>query len=592
MIKKAVLNLSQVTEKYRLVLWFLLLLLTMAILMFPVHLKYEYHLVQSPYIFGNSLPLFGALYCVWMLLLLVLIFSRREAKWEKLALVCVFTIVFLGFWTIITPFFRHGDEWFNAAHVQYLLHEGTIPATHHFLGYFQFPGIHLTSLTLCQITGLSIVKVRTLFTVFEALLLATLFYVLLLRSLKNPAMSAIGVLLLTLGNITISKGNLFHPSTFGLLFIPLFLILLNRHEHALLETWQDRLLIIIVFLAITITHLITSLALALILGGIYLVQKIDKRVALTSAGLIALSLVIVLAWEMYRASGIFEDLLMFIPQMLQGISLENLFLSREVAMGGRTSPLWATGTRVFWWIFIYAFGSILWLKSLFRLKKLSPVEKKCIGGLAGITGLTIVVTLAGQGGTQFTRFLMYASFFTIPIILHFFLSLGDYKRRCSIALLAILLFVLSPPTLFVYNNMINVAAFYPSEVSAGKFLKSNYGEGEELDIYCSTYLAAMNAYYLPKAGVIGERARLSYEDKSGLWPSVNEQQIYFRDWWGHSRYSVFLISDRYKGSYEHIFGFESTHPEWLKLENKLLEENKVYDNGDCEIYIPRKPRPP
>ena len=182
MIKKALLNLPQVAEKYRLVIWILLLLLTMAILLFPVHLEYEFHSVQSPYIFDNKLPLFSALYSIWMLLLLVLIFSKREARWEKLALVCIFAIVFLGFWAIITPYFRHHDEWYNAAHVQYLLNEGTISLEWEeipvYLGYFEWPALHFVGSTMVQITGLSILKIRTLFVVFEALLLPTLLYVL------------------------------------------------------------------------------------------------------------------------------------------------------------------------------------------------------------------------------------------------------------------------------------------------------------------------------------------------------------------------------------------------------------------------------
>ena len=593
MFKKTWLILSQAAEKYRLVLWILLLLLTMAILLFPVHLEYEYHTVQSPYIFGNNLPFFCALFYIWMFLLLALIFSRRDAKWEKLALVCLFAVVFLGFWAIITPYFKHQDEWYNAAHVQYILQEGRIPLTHWYLGYFQWPGLHLTALTLCQITGLSILKVRTLFAIFEVLLLSTLFYVLLLRLLKNPAISAIGVVLLILGNILIGKWIPFHPDSFGpLLLLPLFLILLNRHEHTLLETWQDRLLMFIVLVAITITHFITSVALVLILVGIYLVQKIGKEPPLTSASFIGLTVVVVLTWEMYWAISTFRELTGIFTIMLYRISFYNIFLSAEVAMGARTSPLWATGVRLFWWVFVYGFGSILWLRSLFRLKKLTPLEKRVLGGFGGIIVLTIILTLAGQGGLQLVRFLKYAPFFTIPIILHFFLNLGNYKRRYSIAFLAILLFVLSLPTMFVYKNMINIGSFYPSEVSTSKFMKATYGEGEGLIIYASTFHGTLNAYYLPKARISGSADPIYLEDKNDLWAALGLQLQRFEDWYGDREYSVYVYSKRLVGSYLHIFGFEPTHNEWIQVQIRLSDKNKVYDNGDCEIYIPAKPRPP
>ncbi len=603
MIRKAMLKLSQVAEKYRPALWVLLFLLTMAILYFPVHLEYEYRPVQSPYIFGSNLPLFGALYCIWMLLLLVLIFSRREAKWEKLALVCLFAVVFLGFWTIITPYFRHHDEWYNAAHVEHLLQAGGVSlhweTTPAYLGYFGWPGLHFIGSTICQITGLSIFKARTLFVIFGALLFPALLYVLFLRSLKNPSISAIAVLLVIVANITISKVSLFFPAYLGYMFMLSFLILLNRHEYTLLETWQDRLIMIVLFLAATMTHLITSLALIFILAGIYLVQKRGKKTLLTSAGSVALFLIIVVTWEMYwRRYTLFDTAGPALPEtpgsalpetpgpaLLSSpdFSLRNLLLLAKTTIGGR-SPLWATGIRLFWWVSIYAFGSILWIKSLFRMKGLSPLEKKEVGGLAGIIGLTIVVTLAGQGGAQFIRFIMYAVVFTVPIVLRFFFNLGEYKRRYSFALLVILLFALSLPTFFVYNNMVSINATYPCEISARKFLESNYGEGEDLTLYSSIFATPINAYYLPKAELRTEPDYLGFKDKNDLWPGVGTLIREFEK--GHG---VFMYSKRSTALYENVFGFKSTHPEWLKLRNELSDENKVYANGYNELYVPAKP---
>lgn len=589
MINNILLNLSHIAEKYRPVFWILLLLLTTAILLFPVQLEYEYHPVQSPYIFGDNLPLFVSLYCLWMLLLLLLIFSRREAKWEKLALVCIFSIVFLGFWAIITPYFKHQDEWYNASHAQYLLDEHRLTLTHHFLGYFQFPNIHFNGAVLSSVTGIDLIPLRTLFVLFEELLLSSLTYIMFLKLLKNPTLAATGVLLLLIGNITISKVNIFHPSTFGLTLIPLFLIVL--YNKASLNSAVGRLTAIIVFVAITMTHLISSLTLVLIQAAIYLVYKTKSSATLASGSLIALSIVIFLSWEIYWAQSLFGELLEFFPKMREQITLGNLFLSSETAMGSRSSPIWATAFKLFWWIFIYGFGSVIWFRYLLRFKKLNPPEQWCFGGLAGIIALTIMVTLAGQGGVQFTRFLLYASFFTVPIILMFIIGLRAYWKKLSITFI-IILFAGSFPSFIVYNNMISVDRFYATEVSANEFLRSLYGKGEELDIYSSIALSPTNAYYLPKAGQVSELDSLHYEDKNELWASVTQELMYFTDWWGHSKYSVFLISDRYKGSYEHIFGFEPTDPRWQEFDNGLTKENKCYSNGHAAIYSPAAPAPP
>lgn len=631
MVKKGVLKLSQVAEKYRLVLWVLLLLLTMAILRFPVHLKYEYHPVQSPYIFGSNLLLFGALYCIWMLLLLVLIFSRREAKWEKLALVCLFAVVFLGFWAIITPYFRHQDEWYRAAHIQYLQDYGRIDLSHPYLQYFKFPGLQLGGFALCQITGLSIFATRTVLVLFLALLLSALLYVLFLRSLKSPSIAASGVLLFILGNILISKGSLLFSSHLAYMFLISFLILESTQEYALLKTWQGGLIMVMLLLAATITHFITSVTLVLILAGIYLVLKIGKKIPLSSAGLITLSLIIVLTWQLYRVTLTFTRVdttesprisgsspnkpqgseapslarglwnisstsLSEFPlrPVSEGVSLFNLLRGLQVALGARI-PLWALITKLSWGTIIYAFGSILWIKSVFSIKKLSALEKKCVGGLGGIGILTIIVTLAGQGGVQFMRYLMYAPLFTVPLILFFFLKLGDYKRWYSIALLAIILFALSLPAFFVNNDMIEVDATYPYEISARKFLKSNYGEGEELTIFTSRFSTALSAYYLPKAELKHVPGHLDIEEKKDLWVHMDTLVAIFetpseRVKHGVREHALFIYSQRLTGAHEHIFAFKPTHPEWLKLKNKLSRGNRIYSSDYIQIYTPRLER--
>mgnify|MGYP001093293298 CR=1 FL=1 len=113
MFKRAQFSVSLLARNHRLGLWILLLLLTALILLSPVHLSHEYRIFQSPYGFDN-LPLFGALYSIWMALLLLLLFTRGS-DWGKAAIVCIFALVHLGFWTIAFPGVRDATEAYSFA---------------------------------------------------------------------------------------------------------------------------------------------------------------------------------------------------------------------------------------------------------------------------------------------------------------------------------------------------------------------------------------------------------------------------------------------------------------------------------------------
>ena len=477
----------------------------------------------------------------------MLILSRREGRWEKLALVCVFAVVFFGFWTINTPYFRHLDEWYRAAHIQYVLDHGEIDLSHQYLQYFAFPGIQLLGSAICDVTGLSILEMRTVLILFMALILAALLYALFLKSLKNPDISALAVILLMLGSIMLSKNGILFSAHLAYIFIVVSLLVLSRREYRL---WQYAALMIILILAITITHLLSSVLLILVLLGIYLVQRRDKKDPVASGGLVAISLFFVLAWEMFLAIRVFGELAISSSCLFYGeLDLSGLFMGAGTAVGisGGGVPIWALIDKLFWWAFVYGFGTILGVMSLFRINRLNVVEKTVAGGLAGVIMLAIVATFAGAQGHQGAqKYLMFAPLFTVPFILLFFLNLGDYKRRYSIALLAVLLFALSLPTFFVNNDMIQMDVAYPSEISSREFLRSNYGEGEKLIVFSTVFSVPFNMYYLPEAELITDPEYLYLPYDEYLWIEMDELVTDF-EVARESRHNVFIYSKRLTG---------------------------------------------
>jgi hypothetical protein len=128
-------------SEIRLALWILLLGLTITILSYPITISPSYPLpVQTIYMFDN-LPLFAALFYFWMLVLLVLLFSKGEGLWDKLGLCLIFSSVFVGFWTFITPWAGSGDALIHLGELRYIRETGVItPQAHQIFGYLDFSG--------------------------------------------------------------------------------------------------------------------------------------------------------------------------------------------------------------------------------------------------------------------------------------------------------------------------------------------------------------------------------------------------------------------------------------------------------------------
>jgi len=571
----------------RIALWFLLILLTLSILVFPTHLVFEYRPVQSPHIFDN-LPLFAVLFCMWLVVLLLLLFSRRgegESDWEKLALVCVFSAVFLGFWTIVTHNGLSGEGAHNAAHVRYLNDVGKIPAGHRALGYFDFPGLHLIGSFVSQTTGLDAIGAAASIVFFQALLLAALLYVLFRRLLNSAYLAPLAVLLVIQANISLDKLNFFHPRNLGVLLLVVFLVLLSRHK--LSGTARDRSIMILLLAAATMTHAVTAFLLFFIMLGMYVVQKLDRTNAENDPPVI-IFFVFPLAWATYWATITFEGVFSVLPKVLADLGegenpLWYLGLMQEANVGERL-PLWANIPRLSWWVLIYGFGSILGLWNMLRLKKLSPMEKRVTGVLLGVIMISAVSTLASPGGARFDTYILYAAFAAVPILLWFLLSLRNHIKKYALGSLVALFFVLSFPTFLSHNNMIEFDAWYPYEHASGKFMKSTWSEGEGLQIFGGDWIILLTPYYVPEAGRVATRSVLEMKDEAGLWAEMNSLATGFEEQTGHPEDFVFVWSRRLMLPYQHFFEIAPEHPNWQEVRDRLSSQNGIYDNGNVELF--------
>jgi hypothetical protein len=600
-------------------LWILLLLLTALILLFPTHLTYEYRAIQSPYIF-NSLPIFGVLYYAWLGLLLVLLFTKRgkgKGQWEILALVIIFSLVYLCFWAIIAPD-RQPDGLFNIATSKYISSEGTI-SKHVNVGYLEFPGLHIYNSYVSQITGLGILQSAQITLIIFDIVLAALLFVLFFKTLIDPTLAAFAVLLAIQANWTQSLFAFFWPRFIGLIFLAAFLVMINRKEDRPLGSIQDKIVFIILLAANTISYTVTSMALFLILLGIYLMQIIShllwkrgkviplKPVNTVGWTVVLLSLLVPVAWGIYYAIGMLATVTLFVPKFVQDLSAGQLFgfafLVGSTNLGTEI-PLWASITRWFWLISIYAFGIILALRNLFKLQILSSTEKFETGGLIGIVTLGAIGLVLSPGGFEIQRLFYYAPFFFVPIVLRFIndtpaesasnetalerqhasiYPLGLHIKKYASNILLILFFILSLPTFFAHNSRISTDAYYSYDYSAGEFLESIYGSGEGLNIYYFGDIFPQIVYSGLRNINLYRLSDWAMENHTVSWQKPNNLITSFENAPGGS---LFVFSLRGKGYYEHLLAIKPSDPQWSALELRLQNGSKIYDNRYVNVYKP------
>jgi len=581
----------------RLLLWIVLLLLTSAILLFPVTLNFEYHAVESLYIFGDYLWLFGILFVLWMAVILLLLLTRM-GEWQRIAILAIFAIVFFGFWVYIAPYGSFAVGLVNMGHVQYLSQTGSIPFDHLNLAYFQYPGIHLTGFALSEISGVEITEIRAFFLIFCRVLLAILLYLLFARSIKNPQMASLAVIFLVCGAMLITR-TMFHAGVTAIIFFVMMLYFLVKGGALARPVIVS--LFIICFAALTITYVPLPIFFIFILGGIYIINKINqqKTVNLT---LLILCAVVFLIWQIFWATRMFEGLTGHIEDFLAAFEdpLERLFPMFGTASQslGEATPLWASLTRYFWLLFLYFFGVILAIRNLFRIKKLDSIGTVETGGLWGILIASAIAIFAFEEGTQWARTLMYIPFLAVPIIITFISGIRQNKRdlqfidipisknpvgvnKFSLIAVFLLILIMSFPTFLVNHSDINTQSVYEYELSNGKYLEQYYDD-KTLSFISDIITTSTFAYYIPDAKLSPPPQLWDLFDEEDLWLSFKKRVEEFEDYRGAV---IFTVTERFLQPYNSSFAISESDPEWKEFIGALTPHDMIYNNRHTIIYL-------
>ena len=126
-------------------------------------------------------------------------------------------------------------------------------------------------------------------------------------------------------------------------------------------------------------------------------------------------------------------------------------------------------------------------------------------------------------------------------------------------------------------------SIHPSETSSGEFLHSIYNEGDDLAIFSPGASTLVHVYYSPEAEHIRPRLPSLTAKRTVLWEEI-DALVEFLENRVRPEQDIYLLSEREKVSWEHLFGPEEANSKFLELESRLAVHSQFYDNNFVKMY--------
>ncbi len=579
-------GLSLRSGRLRIVLWAVLLVLSATILLFPVNITLDASPVQSLNIFANF-PLFAALFLTWMGTLLFLLFwkARGGNDWEKLALVCIFALVFVDFWAIKTFYDQGGDSLSQLALIPYLQDMGRLPDIP--VDYFEWPGMFLFTNFFSQATGLEPFGAAYLLRISAPVLSVALLFRIYVGSRMNVKFAAVAVLLAMVA-VTGFRTS-FRPDLLAYVYLFGFLVVLAKSEYGRLLRFPHVLMMMIFMAALVMTYFMHAAALFFVLLGIYVTQRLGRKKPMPFT-IVLLSLIAIVAWQMYWTVASFHNMASYLPSVIDRILSFDIFSTLRGSVSsalGTEVPLWTIFTRYAKWMVLYGFGTLLALSGLVRLRRLSPQQIAAVGAVMGLGGLTVLATMLSMKGSQFYRYFMYAFAFLAPLVVGFCLNRSKgWQRNTAITLLLGFIFALSFPSLLSTGGSISVHNVSPQEVAAGEFMQERYGTGNGLDAYNNLHYAGSDIarYYIPNAVPYGPNDYTWLTNEELLFEDMDRL---LREYRRSGPDSIFIFAERSSLLWYNVLRVQPDDPRWQEIKGQLAGEdngNIIFSNDYVRIY--------
>jgi len=564
-------------------LWFFIVALSAAILVYPRVMALQYSPIQSLDVV-EPVSRFGTLYYVWITVLVsLLLFRDPRRTWQRRGLILsvLFVLIYRGFWDVSFASVRNADAVLNEATAEHIRSVGRVPSP------LDFRGLQVLAAFLSTTSGIhSADGVRILMLLFDVLL-GGMFFLLSYGLLGDARLAVIGAVLAMQGNIVFPR-LVFYPGTLGLVFASIFLFLALRRSQGAFLSPSGAILTLLVLAANTVTHFVTSTLLFCLLLWMWLValarkeferRRDERRLLVFAYGIVPF------AWLSYAAVQTFRSLALLAGQLPGNLQSESFL--RAVLLAGQANygagvPPWAVAARGFWIFLLLGVGVFAVFCRLVRLRSLPTVEARAIGAFLGIVFLSIVNTSVSTGGFEFVRFPLYTPLVSAPLLLLAIARLPSGLRTISFGTLVVFIVALSLPTFLASYPTIRTEVFYQHEFLPAQLL-AKHTDDPHVKITAAALGYVPYARYMPDAQYVGTPPEFALIDEAGVWAFLDQQA---RDFVSEKTRatSFFVDSARPRAYYRHNFGISPSDPRWDAIRSIVRERAAVYDNGFVALY--------
>jgi len=365
----------------------------------------------------------------------------------------------------LTPFLlegtpRHGATFWNYGPVDYLVRIGhTSPSE---LTYHSWPGFSFQITSLLNLTGISNPEpVMALYPfVVEVIYVLIILALFSTDYINSPGPIAwIAALIFILGNWTYS--NYFSPQSSAYIFALCFILILFRLNRKQAGNLSEKILLIILFSSIVLTHLLTSLIILLTLVVLIVFYFIRYR-KFRWMDMLLLTATLFMGWTIYGASNQLE---MNLPIVIQEILRLDLLLEQlrgrivETSIQHKTINL----IRVVYTGVIVLFGV---LSFTLNIKNRGwHITERVLFGLA--LAVILISPLLFYGG----EIIMRVYIFLLPFVVFYIAYLiGNYiKKPIAAVCIIIVLIAAVPYTLIATYGNEELDYTHPGELGAADF---------------------------------------------------------------------------------------------------------------------------
>jgi hypothetical protein len=573
--------------KFYWALWMAGIGVTAFLLAFPITLRQDNVPHYSPDLFPN-LGLFGVVLYTWAAIIAILLrWPVSPARWHGAGVILLVGLVQRAFWNFKIPVQGQAYVHVNAALAwQALGHVLRHPAG----AYFDWPGVSLLYAALSDSTGRNGDWAAGALGVFISLVMALAAYVYFLAVLPTPGSATLSAVLAVVGNpasiMYLTAGPV------AMVLVVMFLILAFRRDGLSRPAAVGVALILLT--GISIIHFHSAMHIVAFSAALWTWQWLRGRresVVPERSLQTLLLFTIPVAWLMLWGFGAF----VWVAQAAWAFFSHPIDLwtklsgvhTIEQSNFGEVVPEWYRLTRLAWLGLLYLPGGIIWLGAVRRWRSLAFPEGELAAIFAGLGVLSLASGFVSpRGFGELLRGLTYVPFFTVPLLILFYLRWPGKMATAATLILTVVTTVLTLPTFLANNHRAGILAPLRGEYAVGQWLSTMYGAGRGVHVFLThPLLGPLQRSLLDASFTTDQEAESTGYVSQSRWEALDSLLEVFAASPRTTVATFFVHSPKIIIVSNMTYSIPVDDSRWSQMAARLTDRyDAVYVNGVVDVY--------